>query len=142
MLALYKELGEKSPGREVTRLPVKQAGLELLDLALTAPETWTASCVITEHLVAALRCQVELRTADQSACLREGQMAVRKRGAQQVEEALEVTIAGFPVQGARPRRTSSETGEKDWGMTDGVDIHGERDRSGCAGMAICPLPAT
>ena len=67
--ALFEGLSEGVPERGVTRLPVKQAGLALLNPSQTAPENWTASCVITGHLVAALRGQVEFRTADHSACL-------------------------------------------------------------------------
>ena len=51
----------------VTRLPVKQAGLDLPDPKKTAPEKWTASCVITGHLVAVLRVEEEFHTADHSA---------------------------------------------------------------------------
>ena len=61
--ALFRVMGEGAPGRGVTRLPVKQAGLALPDPTLTDPENWTASCVITGHLVAALRGQMEFRTA-------------------------------------------------------------------------------
>ena len=53
--ALFEGLGEGAPEREFACLPVKQAGLALLDPTLTAPENWTASCVIIGHLVAALR---------------------------------------------------------------------------------------
>ena len=67
--ALFGGLGEGAPERGDTRLPVKQAGLSLLDPTLTAPENWMASCVITGHLVAALRVQVEFWTADHSSCL-------------------------------------------------------------------------
>ena len=66
---LFQGLGEGEPGRRVTRLPVKQAGLAILDPENTAPENWMASCVITGHLVSALRGQEEFRTADHSACL-------------------------------------------------------------------------
>ena len=66
--ALFKGLGEGSPERGFTRLPVKQAGLALPDPTLTAPENWTASCFITGNLVAALRGHVEFLTADHSAC--------------------------------------------------------------------------
>ena len=45
--ALLQGLGEITPGRGVTRLPVKQAGLALPDLTKMAPENWAASCVIT-----------------------------------------------------------------------------------------------
>ena len=47
---------------------MKQAGLSLPDPVQTAPENWIASCVITGHLVVALRGQMVLRTADHSAC--------------------------------------------------------------------------
>ena len=66
---LFEGLGEGALDRGVTDLSVKQAGLALPDTTYTAPENWTASCVITGHLVAALRGQVELGTADHSACL-------------------------------------------------------------------------
>ena len=60
---IFKGLGEGATERGVTRLTLKQAGLALPDPTLTAPENWTASCVVTVHLVAALRGQVEFRTA-------------------------------------------------------------------------------
>ena len=41
---------------------------------------------------------------------------------------------------AYPRRISTSTGEKDGGMADGAAVQGKRDRTGCEGMAICPLP--
>ena len=52
---LFEGLGDGVPERGVTRLPVKQAGLSLPNPTQTAPENWTASCVITGNLVAALR---------------------------------------------------------------------------------------
>ena len=78
--ALFEGLHEGVPDQGVTRLPVKQAGLALPEPSQTAPENWTASCVITGHLVAALRGQVEFRMSDYSACLREGRTEVRRRG--------------------------------------------------------------
>ena len=69
--ALFEGVGDGAPGREITRLPVKQTGMALPDPTRTAPENWQASCVITGHLVSALRGQVPLRTADHAACLRD-----------------------------------------------------------------------
>ena len=77
LLALFEGLGDGVPERGVTHLPVKQAGLDPPKPSQTVPENWTASCVITGYLVAALRGQVELQTADHSACLREGRTEVR-----------------------------------------------------------------
>ena len=62
--ALFERLRKGVPEQGVTRLPVKHAGLALPDPSQTAPENWTASCVITGHLVAALRGQVEFWIAD------------------------------------------------------------------------------
>ena len=45
--ALFRGLTERVTERENTCLPVKQAGLALPDPVQTAPENWTASCVIT-----------------------------------------------------------------------------------------------
>ena len=99
--ALYQGLREGVPERGITRLPIKQAGLALPDPTQTAPENCTASCVITGHLVAALRGQVEFRTADHLTCLQEGRTAVRKRGQIRAEEALTAALEGGPVLHAR-----------------------------------------
>ena len=101
MPALYEGLWEGVPERGITRLTVKQSGMALPDPIQTSPENWTASCVITGHLVAALRGQVEFRTADHSACLREGRTAVRRRGQIRAEEALTAALEGSPVLHAR-----------------------------------------
>ena len=44
---LFKGVGDGAPGREITRLPMKQAGLALPDLTKTSPDNWQAYCVIT-----------------------------------------------------------------------------------------------
>ena len=43
--------------------------------------------------------------------------------------------------GPGPRRTSTVMGEEDRVMADGEAVHGKGDRTGCAGMVRCPLPA-
>ena len=102
--ALFEGLGEGVPEQGVTHLPIKQEGLALPDPSHTAPENWTASCVITGNLVAALRGQVEFRMEDHSACLREGLTAVWRRGQQRAEEALTAALEGAPVFHARQLR--------------------------------------
>ena len=52
------------PGREITGLPVKQDGISLPNPTQTSRDTWTGSCVITGHLVAALHGTAEFRTGD------------------------------------------------------------------------------
>ena len=101
ILALFQGLREGVPEREITRLPVKQAGLALTDPIQTALENCTASCVITGHLVAALSGQVEFQTADHSAYLRKGQTAVRRRGQIWAEEVLTAALEGALVLHAR-----------------------------------------
>ena len=99
--ALFRGLTEGLPTSENTRLPVKHAGLAIPDPVLMAPEKCTASCVITGHLVLALRGQTTFWTADHMACLREGRLAVRYRGMQRAEAALTAALEGAPVQQAR-----------------------------------------
>ena len=74
-------------------MPVKQAGTALPDMTLAAPENWQASCVITGHLVSALRVQVPFRTADHASCLRDGRAAVRRLNISKAMASLETTIA-------------------------------------------------
>ena len=107
--AFFKGLQEGVPEQRVTRLPVKQAGLSLTNPTQTTPENWTASCVITGHLVAALRGQVEFQTADHSSCLREGRTAVRRRGQIQAEEALMAALEGALFLHARRLRRATKT---------------------------------
>ena len=76
----------------------------------TAPKNWTASCVITGHLVVALRGQVEFQTADHSACLREGRTVVRRRGQIREEEALTAALEGAPVLHTRLLQRAENTG--------------------------------
>ena len=40
--ALFEGVGDGAPGRDITRLPVKQAGMALPDPTRTAPENWQA----------------------------------------------------------------------------------------------------
>ena len=121
--------------REITRLPVNQAGLALPDPIQTAPENWTASCIITGHLVAALRGQVEFRTADHSVCLREGQTAMRRRWDIRSEEALTAVLERSPVLYARRMQRAAKTGAWLKVLTSTVN----RTELGGPGMAQCPL---
>ena len=85
-------------------------GLDLPDPIQTDPENWTPSCVITGHLVAALRGQVEFRTADHSACFREGRTAVRKWGEIRAKEALTAALERAMVLQERHMRRAAKTG--------------------------------
>ena len=93
---LFKGMGDRAPGRAITHLTVKQAGLALPDPTRTAPDNWQASCVIKGHLVSELRGQVTLRTADHAACLRDGREEVRRKSVTKAMASLEATIARAP----------------------------------------------
>ena len=110
--ALLQGLVEGTTGRGVTSLPLKHAVLDLPDTTKTAHENWMDSCVITGHLVTALRGQEEFRTSDHSTCLLDGRMAVRKCSTLLAEEALEKTLAGAPVQGACRLQQATKTRER------------------------------
>ena len=71
--------------------------MAITDPFKTSPENWTASCVITGHLVAALRGQAIFLTADHTNSLRGGQLAVRHRGEQRVEAVLTAALEGALV---------------------------------------------
>ena len=47
ILALFKGVISQIPGRVVTGMPVKQAGVALPDPTQTVRDNWTAYCVIT-----------------------------------------------------------------------------------------------
>ena len=57
--SLFIELRKGNVGMGVTRLPMKQADLDLPDQAKTPPDNCKPSCVITGHLVADLNGQEE-----------------------------------------------------------------------------------
>ena len=52
------------PGREVTQLHVKHVGLALPYRNMSVPENWMSSCVVTDHLVAALQGWTDLLPGD------------------------------------------------------------------------------
>ena len=39
-----------------------------------------------------------------------------------------------------PSHTPLVEGDKDGGMSEGTAVDSKRDRTGCAGMVICPIP--
>ena len=58
---LFQGSTSQITGRAITGLPVKQAGIALPDPNQTSGANWTAYCVITGHLVTALRWTDEFR---------------------------------------------------------------------------------
>ena len=134
--ALFEGPGGGVPERGVTRLPVKRAGSALPDPSQTAPENWTASCVITGHLVAALRGQAEFRTSDRSARLREGRTAVRRRGRRRGGGGSDGRTGGGP---GLTRTSNCDERTKTGGPADIAAVRGQRDGAGGTGTARRPL---
>ena len=66
LAALFKMATSQIPRRLVTGLPFKQYGISLPESTQTAGVNWTASCIITGHIVAALRRTAEFRSGDHS----------------------------------------------------------------------------
>ena len=108
--ALFRGLSEGLLKRNNTRLPMNQVGLDLPDPVQTPPENWTASFVITGHLVTALRGKVVFQTANHSVYLWGGRLAVWHRGEKRAEEALTAALEGAPVMQARRMRRAAKTG--------------------------------
>ena len=107
---LFQGVGKGTLGQGVTRLSVKQMGMSLPDPTKTAPENWTASCVITGHIVALIRVQEEFSTADYDAYMREGREEMRERNTLWLEEAMADTREGAPVQVTCCLRRETKTG--------------------------------
>ena len=85
---LFRETKPKIPGRVVTGILVRQAGIDILEPSQTDITNCMASCVITGHLVAALRCSVEYRSGDNNLLMGEGRNEIFRRQAEDVETEL------------------------------------------------------
>ena len=107
---LFKGVGYRAPGRSITRLPLKQAGLALPEPTRTAPDKSLSSCVITGHLVLALRGKVTFRTAHHAACLGDGRAAVRRKSVAKEMASLEATITRDLEVVTRQLRRATKTG--------------------------------
>ena len=74
--------------RVITGLPVKQAGIPLPDPTRTPGEKWTASCMITGKLVAALCRTVKFRSDDHELLMGEGRDEIWQRHDEEAQTAL------------------------------------------------------
>ena len=72
----------------ITGLPFNQAGIALPNPTQTAEANWTASCVITGHLVAALRGTDEFRSGYHALLMEEVMEEIRRRRAEAAETTL------------------------------------------------------
>ena len=88
LLDLFKGVISQIPGRAVTRMQVKQDGIALLDPSQTAGANWTASCVITGHLVIVLRREAEFWSGNHAFLMREVRDEIRRRHVETAETKM------------------------------------------------------
>ena len=88
LLALFQEATYQIPGRATTGLPVKQAGSALPKPTQTSEANWTASCVITGHLIVALGRTAEFRSGDHAPLMGEGREDIQQRHIKAAETDL------------------------------------------------------
>ena len=72
-----------------------------------------------------------IRTANHTAYLRGGRLAVRHRGGATGGSGVDGVTGGAPV----PAGTSNATGSKDRGLAHGAAVHSELNRAGGPGVA-------
>ena len=65
-------------GQEITVFPVKHAGLVNPDKTLTKQGNWTDLCVVTSHLVVALRICIKFQSGNHPQLLRYGHTEIRR----------------------------------------------------------------
>ena len=70
--SLFQGATSQIPGSAITGLPIKQAVIALPNPTRTVGANWTASCMITGHLVAALRGTAEFRSDNHAFLMEEG----------------------------------------------------------------------
>ena len=98
--ALFKGPISQIPGRAVTGLSVKQAGIVLPDPPQTAGANWMVSCVIKGKLAAALLRTAEFWLGDHELLIRKGRDETRRRHAEDAETALVAARADSSTEDA------------------------------------------
>ena len=86
--SLFQGDTSQIPGRAITSLPVKQSRTSLPEPPRTARENWTASCVVTGHLVAALYGTDEFRSGNHALLMGEEREEIRHQYAEEAETSL------------------------------------------------------
>ena len=85
---LFQVATAQIPLRAITDLLAKQAGIAIPDPTQTTRANWTASCVITGHLVAAIYETDEFWLDNNALLMGEEREEIRQRHAEEVDTAL------------------------------------------------------
>ena len=88
LLALFQGGTSQIPRREITSLPVKQAGIALPEPTQTVGANWTVSCVIIGHLVVALHGMAEFMSVNCALLMGEGSENIFRRHMEDAETTL------------------------------------------------------
>ena len=91
-------------------LPVKKAGLALLDPVATAKSNWEASTVVCGHLVVAIRGTTGFRSADHRAIMKAGKAEYRERNQIQAQKKLDKILQELPDGRRRTITRGQKTG--------------------------------
>ena len=86
--ALFKGATSQIPDRAITGMPFKQTGIDLPNHTQTTGANWTASCVITGHLIAAPRGTAEFRPGYNALLIGEGREEIQRRHEKAAETYL------------------------------------------------------
>ena len=93
---LFKRSTTQVPLQGIILLPVKQVGLEILNLNLSAWDNWTSSCVVMVNLVTAIHGRTYFKLVDQSIILQEFQGEIRRRHVQDSKTELKEDMEESP----------------------------------------------
>ena len=110
LLDLFNGYTSQIIERAVTGLSVKQDGIALSDPNQISGSNWTYSCVITGHIVAALRGTAEFWSRDHALLMGEGRYEIQRRHTEATETATGEAQDGCATRsswtslmGTRPR---------------------------------------
>ena len=98
---LFKGSTAEVPMRGIIRPTVKQARLEIPNLALSTWENWADSCVVIGHMVAACHRRKEFKTEDHTMILQEGRGQIRCQHMHNAQMALKEDMSSDPAQDSR-----------------------------------------
>ena len=98
------------PNWKILGFLVNHAGLVILDPNLTPQGNWTASYVVTRHLITALRGHVKFLSGDHAQILTNSRAEIRRRKGQDAEESLSAAVGGISLMEGCPIRHRRKTG--------------------------------
>ena len=109
--ALFDDVIEGNPRRELACLPIKFAGLSLPDPVESADWNYQASILSSTHILSAFRGVQEFSSADHSSSVREVRREIKKRTLMMNEVSLEGIVEGLQCDERRTILRGRDTGQ-------------------------------